>query len=195
MTRPSSTCHTYFELEIARLLFDAAEQSSSVLAKSRNGQQRPSNVIYRSLKLAKRRLLLAMWFCANPLLTSANVPPEYIELTPPKIKAMGFKYTIWKKGAFSFINLKFPPHVDEKLTPHSVQVTTTDLHGNLLLHSMSWASERHLLVVNRYNHQQTDISVSITFCAAIASSCKDFGIASVSNFINGNVKPTDILPE
>lgn len=142
-----------------------------------------------------RSKLVAVLLCAIPLLTSASAPPEYIELTPQRIKTMGFKYTIWKKGAFSFIDLKFPSRVDGKLTPHSAQVNVSDLRGNILLDSMSWASEKHLLVVNRYNHQQTDISISIAFCAANALSCNDFGIASVSKFIKDNAESADILPD
>lgn len=122
-------------------------------------------------------------------------PPAYVELTPAKIKQKGFEYRIWRKGEYSYIELRSPARLSPNLDSQSTGVVINDLSGKQLLNSTSWASRKPLSVSHRFNHRQVDISITMVYCEPGPSLCVDFGIQSVSAFIKNNAKPADLLPE
>lgn len=135
----------------------------------------------------------AILLCGVPQAAIATPPPPaYVELTPAKIKQMGLEYQIWRKGEYSYIELRSPARLPPNLDSHSTGVVTNDLSGKQLLNSTSWANQKPLLVSHRFNHRQVDISISMAYCEPGPSLCVDFGIRSVAAFIKNNAKPGDL---
>lgn len=152
------------------------------------------------LPITRLFTLICLLSCIPPLATASSPPPEYVELTPERIKHFGFEYTIWKKGAFSFIDLRFPARLSNSLVPHSTRIVTKNSRGVVVQDSMNWTGQKYLSVVNRFNHEHLDLSVSVVFSCGVKapSNCygaQEFGITSVNSFVKKNARPDDLLPE
>jgi hypothetical protein len=121
-------------------------------------------------------------------MSDATVPPEVIELTSANFGPLGFACSVYKTPALSNFELKFPPQLMDRLVPHSTDIDTMSLGGDLLHNSTNWVGQDHRFVMSKFADSKVDVAISVGFCRQPGSSaCKVFRVKSVTKFIQGRV--------
>jgi len=148
--------------------------------------------------------VLVAFMLFSTLRASASVPPEYKEPTRAEMKSLGFKYRILKDEAGSSISWYFPKSVRGErfaLVPHSTEVVVRNLSGDEIATTTNWvAGNNFRLILTSYNHEISDVSLSITYACARNAGSGCFGattlsIPSASKFMDENPDLVNLRPK
>jgi hypothetical protein len=132
----------------------------------------------------------------------ATTPPDYLELTSAEINNRKFKFDIRKIDTRSSIELNFPKQVFVNgfwLAPDSTYVKIKNKAGKEIGWTINYikGSAAHSIITS-YNHDVSDLSVSITYRCEHPSGCfgsATFGISSISSFIEANPDADGLQPK
>lgn len=147
--------------------------------------------------------LLCVLMPFTTLSAFASVPPDYIEPTRAEMKTLGFKFAIQRRGSSSSIELRFPKHVRAKgfsLVPDTTQIVVKNSAGEVIATTTNWVSDNEFMSVETsYNHEVSDVSVSVTYACERRrkNDCygaSTFSIPSISKFIVANPDAVNLRP-
>jgi hypothetical protein len=156
----------------------------------------------QAIALVKREVLLLVFALFSMSRALATVPPDYFELTSTELTNRKFKFDIQRIDTQSSIDLDFPEQVFVNgfwLVPSSTYVVVKNKDGKVIAWTINYIKgSAPKSIVTSYDHDVSDVSVSVTYKCEHATGCfgaATFGISSISKFIEANPDADGLQPK